>query len=84
MGDWIITFGDKSWSAEDLTLAHLAYICEGLRRDTWEIDPAIGPCHLSYVLAAFIAVDQNLDYMGVVRLLRPLPALALRSMLTTD
>ena len=53
---WSITWKGKTWTEDDLTVAHLALISVGRQVDSWDINPTAGPLRLLYVLAAFIAI----------------------------
>lgn len=56
---WRLSWGDKSWTEDDLTGAHLSMIVAGVGTDTWDIDPGAGPCRLMANLAAFLAADRG-------------------------
>ena len=73
MADWLITWGEKSWTVEDLTVAHMTAIVLGRGVDDWEFDPSKGPMRLLYVLAALVAVDEGRPLRTVVVELMELP-----------
>lgn len=63
---WRLTWGDKSWTEDDLTGAHLAVIVLIHGRDEWEVvSPLAGPVRLMAVLSAFIAIDEARAYPEV-------------------
>lgn len=74
---WKLTWGDRSWTEDDLTVGHMVLICQGLGEDTWDFTPTAGPMKLLAVLAALIAVDQQTELVGVMALLGALPAVQL-------
>ena len=82
--NWLLTWGERSWSAEDLTGRHLTLIAVGLGGDTWEIEPSRGPVHLIARLAAFIAVADNREFAAVVAELHDQPAATLLEALTLE
>lgn len=81
---WKLSWGDKSWTEDDLTVGHVVLICQGLGEDTWEFTPSAGPMKLLAVLAALIAVDQQMDLTEVMAVLGALPAEQLVAALGVD
>lgn len=68
---WSLTWGDKTWSEDDLTVAHVADIVRSSGSESWEaLNPAQSPIRLIYMLAAFIAVDEDRDVLVVLQELR--------------
>ena len=53
MKTWTITFGDKTWTDDDATVAHLAVLTEVLGIDGWE---ATSPWNGPVILAGWITV----------------------------
>ena len=49
---WRLTWGELTFTEDDLTGAHLPLIGVALGEDTWDISPADGPRRLQAVLAA--------------------------------
>jgi hypothetical protein len=73
VADWLITWGGKSWTVEDWTVAHMTanVMCRGV--DDWDFDPSKGPMRLTYLIAAFIAMDEDRPIRTVVAELMALP-----------
>lgn len=80
---WMITWGDKSWTADDLTVLHLVAIVAARGVDDWDFNPTKGPMRLLYVLAAFIVVDEGRPVDQVISDLSKLPASVLDAALET-
>ena len=67
---WMLTWGEREFTADDLTGDHAALICLGLGGDTWDLRPTVGPVHLVAVLAAFVALAEDRPYAAVAAELR--------------
>ena len=63
---WRLTWGEGSWTADDLTGRHLLLIVSGLGADTWDIGPERGPVHLVANLAAFVSLASGASFGEVV------------------
>lgn len=95
-GRWRIEWGGRSWSEDDLTGAHLAFVALLNGVDDWQaldvanLNPAIGPVRLMNLLAAFIAVeageamDDPVALTQVIRAVGEIPAAALLAALRFD
>lgn len=81
---WRLTWGELSFSENDLTGAHLTLIGVALGEDTWDISPADGPRRLQAVLASFVAIAGGLRIDDVVVALAAAPAVALVDALSFD
>lgn len=59
MSDWKLTWGDREWTAEDMTGSHATLIAVGCGNDSYDnLDPRTGTTRLQAILAAFIAHDR--------------------------
>lgn len=81
---WRVTWGDRSWTEDDLTGRHLSLIVVGLGADTWDIAPTKGPMHLMAVLAACVCVESGASYGDVLAEMMTTPASALVDALTVE
>jgi len=81
---WRLTWGELSFSEDDLTGAHLSLIGVALGGDTWDISPADGPRRLQAVLASFLAVNGGMRLDDACALLASAPAVALVDALSFD
>jgi hypothetical protein len=82
--NWTLTWGERAWTAEDLTGRHLALIAVGLGTDTWDISPTTGPVHLLAVLGACLAVDEGRELAEVMAELQQRPASELLAALSVE
>lgn len=71
---WVIRWGDREWSEDDLLGVHLMLMVEGHGVDTWDVAPTSGPRRLLSTLAALISVEDRRDYEQVVSELLMEPA----------
>ena len=81
---WRLTWGELSFTEDDLTGAHLSLIGVALGEDTWDISPVDGPRRLQAVLASLIAIAGGLRLDDVVVALAAAPAVALVDALSFD
>lgn len=81
---WRLTWGDHSFTFEDMTGAHLTLIGAALGEDTWDINPAAGPRRLQAVLGACVAFATGRRLDDVCAELAAAPASALSDALSTD
>lgn len=81
---WRLTWGEHTFTADDLTGAHLSLIGVALGEDTWDVNPAAGPRRLQAVLAVCLAIGAGRRLDDVVAELASAPALALADALSTD
>lgn len=63
---WVVRWGDREWSEDDLLGVHLMLMVDGHGVDTWDVAPTSGPRRLLSALAAFISVEDRRDYAQVV------------------
>ena len=57
---WKLTWGDKSWSEDDLTVAHVMIVGELLGLDEWSrVEPANSPRTCVAVLATLLAAESG-------------------------
>lgn len=71
---WVIRWGGREWSEDDLLVAHLMLMVDGHGADTWDVAPTGGPRKLLSALAAFISLESQMDYVQVVDALLMRPA----------
>lgn len=66
-GKWTITWGDKSWSEDDVTGQHLALVVLTMGGDDdWDaVRPTSGPIRLMAWIAALVSVDSGRDLVEV-------------------
>jgi len=83
VNEWVLSWGDNTWSVNDLTAAHLVLICEGLGEDTWDFDPRSGPRRFLAVLGSFIAVAEGVPLVDVMVALSATPVETLMAGLQT-
>lgn len=81
---WRLSWGDKSWTAADLTGAHLTLIVLAVGEDTWETSPSAGPVRLMANLAAFVAIDEGRNLQTVLAELQRSSAVDLLAALTVE
>lgn len=81
---WRLTWGDYSFTADDLTGSHLTLVGLALGEDTWDFNPEAGPRRLQAVLAACLAIASGRRLDDVVVELAAAPALALAGALSAD
>ena len=81
---WRLTWGDHTFTADDLTGAHLSLIGVALGEDTWDVSPAAGPRRLQAVLATCVAIASGRRLDDVCAELAASPALLLADALSTD
>lgn len=71
---WVIRWGGREWSEDDLLVGHLMLMVEGYGDDTWDVAPIRGPRRLLCALAALISIEDHLPYEQVIAGLLQEPA----------
>ncbi len=66
MREWSITWGGKTWTAEDLTVEHASIVLILNSSDDWSAFEPSSPLKLLYLLAAFVTVDKGADVGEVI------------------
>lgn len=84
MRAWRLTWGDASWTAEDLTARHLVLVAEARGVDDWLFEPFRGPVRLIAVLAACIAVAEDVPLSVAAAALQTVPLSVLLSALSFE
>lgn len=66
-GSWVITWGERQWTEDDLTGAHAALVTLLSGADAWSgLDPLRGPMTLMQILAAFISLADQRDALDII------------------
>lgn len=80
---WKITWGDKSWTENDLLVGHVGAIMQLAGVDDWAFcNPLGGPVKLMGVLAALVGADTHVPADQVLMELAHVPAVELAAALS--